>query len=83
MTLAEIQAHNARIVAEVWKIKRQSSRIVARRICDRLNDAEMLTTRGHAWTTKSLYRMLARQGRLKLTYWREWQQTGDFLTIPD
>lgn len=83
MTLAEIAAHNARIVAAVHAIKRQMPRISARRIVAMLNDAGMLTTRGHAWTVKSLYRMLARQGRLQLTHWREWQQTGDYLTIPD
>lgn len=71
MTRTEIAAHNSRIAGEVWKIKRDWPRIVGKRICERLNDAGLTTSRGSAWTTKALYRQLSRQGRM-LTWWREW-----------
>lgn len=71
MTLAEIAAHNQRVIAEVWKIKRQSSRIAARRIVAMLNDAGLTSSRGRKWTQSALYRLLHRK-QLKLTWFREW-----------
>lgn len=71
MTLAEIAAHNARIVAAVHAIKRQMPRISARRIVAMLNDAGMTSSRGREWTQAALYRLLHRK-RLRLTWFREW-----------
>lgn len=71
MKLAEISDHNALVISEIWKIKRQMPRIAAPRIVAMLNDAGMTSSRGHEWTQAALYRLLHRK-QLKLTWFREW-----------
>lgn len=65
MTRAEQRLHNQRIIDRVDQMVRDCRSFRApsyRQVIDRLNADKVPTSRGNAWTRKSLFRMLQRQG---------------------
>lgn len=76
MNRLEIKQHNQAIIARVqtWYKSRQTRdygyrrlnikrpRLGYKELAAKLNADHLLTSRGHAWTFRSLYRMMQRQG---------------------
>lgn len=70
MTRIEIKQHNAKVilqVRELMQIKlnaryRLRIRMGYKELANRLNDAELFSSRGNRWTFRSLYRMMQRSG---------------------